>query len=90
MIPDVITVGVEQTEFELLKDVVFGLRTALAELQDSTMMNQEVMSKNMIVLQGNIKLLEEKLMAQNAMIDQNSITILELRREIALMKSEFE
>jgi DNA-binding transcriptional regulator YiaG len=44
----------------------------------------------MLVLQGNIRLLEEKLLAQNAIISKNSVEIKELRREIALMKSEFE
>ncbi len=44
----------------------------------------------MLVLQSNIRLLEEKLLAQNAVIEKNSIEIRELRREMALMKSEFE
>jgi DNA-binding transcriptional regulator YiaG len=44
----------------------------------------------MLVLQGNIRLLEEKLLAQNAIISKNSVEIKELRREMALMKSEFE
>lgn len=45
-----VNVGVEQTEFELLKNVVFGLRTALGNLQESSIQNQEVIAKNMLTL----------------------------------------
>ena len=90
MIPEIRNVGVELSEFELLKNVVFGLRGALAELQDSTETNQEVIAKNMLVLQGNIRLLEEKLMAQNTMVETNTMEIKGLRAEMALMNSEFE
>jgi uncharacterized coiled-coil protein SlyX len=44
----------------------------------------------MQTLQGNLKILEEKLMAQDIKINKNSQDIKELRRDIDLMKSEFE
>ena len=59
-------------------------------MQDSTVMNQEVIAKNMLVLQRNIILLEEKLMAQNTMVETNTMEIKGLRAEMALMNSEFE
>jgi DNA-binding transcriptional regulator YiaG len=88
--PQIIPVGVELNEFELLKNVVFGLRTGLEDLLESTSENQKVMSQNMLTLQGNLRLLEEKMMAQDTRIVKNSQDIKEMRREMELMRSEFE
>jgi hypothetical protein len=37
--PPILNVGVELNEFELLRNVVFDLRTSLSDLQDSTITN---------------------------------------------------
>lgn len=82
--------GVEQDEFDLLKDSVFGIRDALQSLEDRMTMNNEQITQNMITLQNNLKMLDDKLMIHDQKINKNTADIRDLRREMDLMKSEFE
>ena len=82
--------GVEQDEFDLLKQAVFGIRDALGELEDRMTLNNEQTTQNMLTLQNNLKMLDDKLMIHDQKINKNTGDIRELRREMELMRSEFD
>jgi large subunit ribosomal protein L17 len=82
-------VGVEQSEFDNLKNVVFALRNQIADLEDAQKMATEVIQKNMSTLMNNLKMLEERMNEQDLKINKNAQDIKDLQRQFELMRQEF-
>ena len=59
----------------------------MSELPDVSV---QKIAKDILYIQGNIKVLEDKELAQNTLINQNAASNKMLRRELELLKSRFE
>lgn len=77
-------------EYDLLREAVFGIKDSLLDLETRMTQSNEVISQNMLTLQSNLKMLDDKLTVHDRNINVNTADIRDLKRDMDLLRSEFE
>ena len=81
-------VGIEQEEFDDLKNEFFVLREDLTNMLGRIEDNQNIVTDNMNTIVSNLKTLEEGMTGHDLRIQRNADEIKGLKEEIAKLRSE--
>lgn len=81
-------IGIEQDEFDDLKNEFFTLRGDLTNMLSKIEENQNIVSDNMNTIVGNLKTLEETIAGQDVRIQRNTEDSKYLKEELAKLRSE--